>query len=60
MGYFCTHVPATLTGGVAKSGVIGAIKKRLEVEIKKLPLDPQVIGALGAALIAVEKHSSKK
>ena len=51
----------TLTGGVAKNtGVIEAIKKRLEVEIKKLTLDPQVIGALGAALIAKEKYSSKK
>ncbi len=50
-----------LTGGVAKNtGVIEAIKKRLEVEIKKLPLAPQVIGALGAALIAGEKYSSKK
>lgn len=51
----------TVTGGVAKnSGVIEAIKKKLGVEIKKLPLDPQVIGALGAALIAQEKYSSKK
>ncbi len=51
----------TVTGGVAKnSGVIEAIKKKLGVEIKKLPLDPQVIGALGAALIAEEKHTSKK
>jgi predicted CoA-substrate-specific enzyme activase len=51
----------TLTGGVAKNtGVIEAIKKKLGIEIKKLSLDPQVIGALGAALIAEEKYSSKK
>nr|MDO8081285.1 acyl-CoA dehydratase activase [Candidatus Freyarchaeota archaeon] len=51
----------TLTGGVAKNtGVIEAIKKKLGIEVKKLPIDPQVVGALGAALIAGEKYGSEK
>lgn len=42
----------TITGGVAKNkGVVQAIEKRLGARIN-LPQDPQIIGALGAALIA--------
>jgi predicted CoA-substrate-specific enzyme activase len=45
-----------LTGGVAKNGgVRDAIENRLRVELKPLhPADPQLVGAIGAALIAAE------
>jgi predicted CoA-substrate-specific enzyme activase len=49
----------TITGGVAKNiGVVKYLEKRLGVESKKLPVDPQLIGALGAALTAKEKVES--
>jgi len=42
----------TLTGGVAKNtGVISAIKSKLSKEVN-VPEDPQIIGALGAAILA--------
>jgi predicted CoA-substrate-specific enzyme activase len=45
-----------LTGGCAKNdGLAKALEQRLKVKIKKLPMDPQVAGAIGAALIASEK-----
>jgi len=49
----------TITGGVAKNiGVVDYIEKRMGIKAKKLPIDPQIIGALGAALIAMEKLES--
>ncbi len=43
------------TGGVAKNiGVLKSIEEILGVEIKKIHKDPQIIGALGAAIIAKE------
>jgi len=46
----------TITGGVAKNiGVVTFLEKRLGVTSKKLPVDPQIIGALGAALTAKEQ-----
>jgi len=43
----------TVSGGCAKNrGLIAALEKKLGVQVKPLSLDPQVIGALGAALIA--------
>ncbi|MGI6112750.1 MAG: acyl-CoA dehydratase activase [Mahellales bacterium] len=43
-----------MTGGVAKnSGVVQALKERLGEEIY-VPEEPQIVGALGAALIALE------
>ncbi|MCG0274894.1 MAG: acyl-CoA dehydratase activase [Thermosediminibacteraceae bacterium] len=43
-----------MTGGVAKNkGVVTAIEKRLGEKIL-IPPEPQIIGALGAALIALE------
>jgi predicted CoA-substrate-specific enzyme activase len=49
----------TITGGVAKNiGVVSCLEKRTGVKPKKLPVDPQIIGALGAALIAKEKIES--
>ena len=47
-----------VTGGVAKSkGVVRALAARLGVELVGLdkPYDPQIIGALGAAVVASEK-----
>lgn len=45
-----------MTGGVAKNtGVFNALSKALNVGIKSLDaVDPQIMGALGAALIAAE------
>jgi predicted CoA-substrate-specific enzyme activase len=46
-----------MTGGVAKnSGVFNALSEGLGLPVKRLPaMDPQINGALGAALIAAEK-----
>lgn len=45
----------TLTGGVIKNiGVIEAIKSKLPNLTVHIPDDPQITGALGAAIIAVE------
>jgi len=47
----------TLTGGVAKNaGVVKFLEAELG-EIKKLPVDPQIVGAIGAAIIAKERWS---
>ncbi len=49
----------TLTGGVAKNkGVVDAMKRILGFE-PNVPEDPQIVGALGAALIALEEEPSK-
>ena len=43
----------TVSGGCAKNrGLIAALEKKLGVQVKAMHMDPQVIGALGAALIA--------
>lgn len=43
----------TITGGVAKNvGVVHFLEKRTGLKAKALPIDPQLIGALGAALMA--------
>jgi len=45
----------TFTGGVAKNkGIVEALKKLFAMEIN-LPEEPQIVGALGAALYAREK-----
>ncbi|MBC8176800.1 MAG: hypothetical protein ISR61_01715 [Desulfobacteraceae bacterium] len=45
----------TISGGVGKNiGVVKAIERRLGMEMKNLPGDSQIVGALGAALIARE------
>jgi predicted CoA-substrate-specific enzyme activase len=45
-----------MTGGVAKNiGVVTYLEKLLDVKIRRLRIDPQIIGALGAALYAKEK-----
>jgi predicted CoA-substrate-specific enzyme activase len=49
-----------LTGGCAKNaGLAKALEEKLGVTVKKLPQDPQIAGAVGAALIAAEKLSEK-
>lgn len=46
----------TLTGGCAKNeGLIKAVEEKLGVCVKRLAHDPQIAGALGAALIARER-----
>jgi len=49
-----------LTGGCAKNdGLTKALEDKLGVIVKKLPLDPQIAGAIGAALIAAERVSKQ-
>jgi len=49
-----------LTGGCAKNeGLAKALEQRLKVQVKHLPIDPQLAGAVGAALIASEKEAQK-
>ena len=44
--------PVVLTGGVAKNkGVVKALESELKISIR-IPENPQITGALGAALIA--------
>jgi predicted CoA-substrate-specific enzyme activase len=46
----------TLTGGCAKNaGLKQAIEKVLHIKVKDLPIDPQLMGALGAAEYARQK-----
>jgi (R)-2-hydroxyacyl-CoA dehydratese activating ATPase len=50
----------TVSGGCAKNrGLIAALEKKLGVEVKPLGMDPQVIGALGAALIAERRMADQ-
>ena len=45
-----------LTGGCAKNrGLAKALEETLKVKVITLPVDPQINGAVGAALIAAEK-----
>jgi activator of 2-hydroxyglutaryl-CoA dehydratase len=51
-----------VTGGVAKNrGVIRALGDRLGIAITTLDaiIDPQIIGALGAAVIARRRHKKE-
>lgn len=51
----------TVSGGVAKNiGVVTNMEKMLGVNFTPLPVDPQVVGALGAALIAQKVWKKKK
>ncbi len=50
-----------MVGGVAKNtGVVGYIEEDLDLKLAELDLDPQVFGALGAAIVAREKHRDLK
>ncbi|MGC9323339.1 MAG: acyl-CoA dehydratase activase [Desulfomonilia bacterium] len=45
-----------MTGGVAKNaGVVAALERMLDVKVRRLRIDPQLVGALGAAVYAREK-----
>ena len=45
-----------MTGGVAKNiGVVASLEKLLGISIRRLRQDPQIIGALGAAVFARER-----
>lgn len=50
-----------MTGGVAKnSGVVASLEKMLGIKIKSISkADPQIAGALGAALIAKERREGR-
>ena len=49
-----------LTGGCAKNeGLVKALEEKLRVSVKKLPQDPQIVGAIGAALVAKERVSKQ-
>lgn len=49
--------PFVMTGGVAKnSGVVAAIEERLRADLH-LPAEPQIVGALGAAIVAARRES---
>jgi (R)-2-hydroxyacyl-CoA dehydratese activating ATPase len=49
-----------MTGGVAKNtGVLEAMEKQLGVPIRRLRVDPQIVGALGAAVLAKEQMGGK-
>jgi predicted CoA-substrate-specific enzyme activase len=49
----------TVTGGCAKNqGLIKALTKVINMEVTPLPVDPQIIGALGAAVFARRKGLS--
>ena len=46
-----------MAGGVAKNtGVAAALRESMGVGLK-IPAEPQIVGALGAALIALERAS---
>jgi len=50
-----------LVGGVAKNnGVVKYLEDDLGLKLTKLEIDPQLIGALGAALLAQERHSASR
>lgn len=50
----------TLTGGCAKNdGLKAAIEKVLNLKVVELPVDPQLIGAIGAAEYARQKGMAK-
>ncbi len=49
-----------LTGGCAKNaGLAAALEKHLKVKVKQLTYDPQIAGAVGAALLAAEKKAAQ-
>lgn len=58
-GKISVEPPVAVVGGVAgNSGVMHYLKRSLAAEIKSLPIDPRIVGALGAALLARNKSSA--
>ncbi len=53
--------PVALVGGVARNGgVVRYIEEELGLKMTPLGINPQVVAALGAALVAKEKHEASK
>ncbi len=49
-----------ITGGVAKNiGVVRNLEEMLQVNAEALPVDPQIVGAIGAGLFAKEELSNR-
>ena len=56
VGRIGIHKEVCFTGGVAKNpGVVKSIEETLGIVVVDLPEDPQIVGALGAALFARER-----
>jgi predicted CoA-substrate-specific enzyme activase len=54
------HPPVMMSGGVAKNvGVVQVLERLLNTEII-IPPEPQIVGALGAALYALEAFKSQR
>lgn len=52
--------PVVLVGGVAKNAAVRRhLEEELGLKLAVLNMDPQLVGALGAALIAREKHAAQ-
>lgn len=52
--------PVALVGGVGKNIVVKKdVEKELGLKLTELEIDPQLIGAFGAALVAKEKHAAQ-
>jgi activator of 2-hydroxyglutaryl-CoA dehydratase len=48
-----------ITGGIAKNiGVVKQLEEMLDMEFVELPADPQLIGAIGAAVFAADQLTS--
>ena len=53
--------PVSMTGGVAKnSGVLHFLEQIMQFPIRPLSEDPQIIAALGAALLARKEVKSRR
>jgi predicted CoA-substrate-specific enzyme activase len=54
------ELDVAVSGGVAKNiGVIQNMESILGINFKELPVDPQIIGALGAAIIAQKSYNKE-
>jgi predicted CoA-substrate-specific enzyme activase len=50
-----------ITGGIAKNiGVVKQLEEMLDMEFVELPADPQLIGAIGAAVFAADQLTSTR
>ncbi|ETR74591.1 MAG: CoA-substrate-specific enzyme activase [Candidatus Magnetoglobus multicellularis str. Araruama] len=48
----------TITGGCSKNkGLVKALEKKLRMPIQNLPIDPQLMGAYGAAVMAMKRYA---
>lgn len=53
-----TREKITVSGGCAKNiGLVRELEKKLKINIASLPVDPQLIGAIGAAVYAMKRGS---